>query len=51
MANGLAVDARKLPLEIQKLLAQRKLIPFVPGKRAEPKGTRDLRESNDYQGL
>lgn len=51
MVNGLAVDARKLPLEIQEHLAQRKLIPFVPRKHAEPKGTRDLREGNDHQGL
>jgi hypothetical protein len=36
MVNGLAVDARVLPLEIQEQLVQRKLIPFVPGKQAEP---------------
>lgn len=51
MINGLAVDTRKLSLEIQEQLAQRKLIPFVPIKRAEPKGTRDLGESDDHQGL
>lgn len=37
MVNGLAVDARALPLEIQEELVKRKLIPFVPGKQAEPK--------------
>lgn len=37
LVNGLAVDARTLPLEIQEELVRRKLIPFVPGKRTEPK--------------
>jgi hypothetical protein len=36
MVNGLAIDARTLPLEIQEELVRRKLIPFVPGKRTEP---------------
>lgn len=31
MINGLAVDARTLPVEIQEELVKRKLIPFVPG--------------------
>jgi hypothetical protein len=37
LVNGLAVDARTLPLGIQEELVLRKIIPFVPGKRAEPK--------------
>jgi hypothetical protein len=37
LVNGLAVDARTLPLEFQEELVRRKLIPFVPGKRTEPK--------------
>jgi hypothetical protein len=37
MVNGLAIDARTLPLEIQEELVRRKLIPFVPEKRTEPK--------------
>ena len=37
LVNGLAVDARTLPLEVQEELVRRKLIPFVPGKRTEPK--------------
>ena len=35
MINGLAVDARKLPLAIQEQLVKRGLIPFVPGNRDE----------------
>jgi hypothetical protein len=37
MVNGLAIDARTLPLEIQEELVRRKIIPFVTGKRTEPK--------------
>jgi hypothetical protein len=37
LVNGLAVDARTLPLEFQEELVRRKIIPFVPGKRTEPK--------------
>lgn len=37
MVNGLAVDSRTLPLEIQEELVRRKLIPFVPGKLTELK--------------
>ena len=37
MINGLAVDARKLPLEVQEELVRRKVIPFVSGKRNMPK--------------
>lgn len=37
LVNGLAVDARTLPLEVQEELVLRKIIPFVPGKQAEPK--------------
>jgi hypothetical protein len=32
MVNGLVVDARKLPKEIQEELARRGLIPFVPSE-------------------
>jgi hypothetical protein len=36
--NGLVVDVRNLPREIQEELARRGLIPFVPSeKMAEPK--------------
>jgi len=35
MVNGLIVDARNLPLELQKELVRRGLIPFVPGKKGE----------------
>ncbi|MBN1324435.1 MAG: hypothetical protein JW986_10650 [Methanotrichaceae archaeon] len=33
--NGLAADARSLPLPIQEELVRRKIIPFVPGKQSE----------------
>jgi len=31
--NGLAVDARKLPLHIQEHLARERIIPFVPSRK------------------
>ena len=31
MVNGLIVDARRLPLEIQKIAYEKGLIPYVPG--------------------
>jgi hypothetical protein len=37
MVNGLAVDARMLPPEVQEELVRRNIIPFVTEKRAEPK--------------
>ena len=33
MVNGLPVDARGLPLELQEYCAARGLIPYVPGRR------------------
>jgi Domain of unknown function (DUF6398) len=33
MVNGLIVDARSLPLEIQEIAYQKGLIPYVPGKQ------------------
>jgi len=45
MVNGLMVDARMLPREIQEVLAGKGVIPFVPsGKKAEPDG--DLQENS-----
>lgn len=35
MVNGLIVDARRLPLEIQEIAYQKGLIPYVPGKRKD----------------
>jgi len=33
MVNGLIVDARTLPLEIQEIAYEKGLIPYVPGKK------------------
>ena len=33
MVNGLIVDARSLPLEIQELAYEKGLIPYVPGRQ------------------
>jgi hypothetical protein len=37
MVNGLIVDARSLPLEIQEIAYQKGLIPYIPGKRENDK--------------
>jgi len=47
MINDLAVDARKLPVEIQEELVQRKLIPFVPGKRTVPDEEASVEDENE----
>ena len=44
--NGLAVDARKMPLEIQEELVKRGLIPFVPGNKGEV-NSRELPEDEN----
>jgi len=46
MINGLAVDARKMPLEIQEELVKRGLIPFVPGNKGEV-NSRELPEDEN----
>ena len=33
MVNGLIVDARRLPLEIQEIAYEKGLIPYVPGRQ------------------
>ena len=37
VVNGLILDARDLPLEIQEVAYQKGLIPYVPGKRGTKK--------------
>jgi len=34
MMNGMYVDARYAPLEIQEIAYEKGLIPYVPGKRS-----------------
>jgi hypothetical protein len=51
MINDLAVDARKLPIEIQEELVQRKLIPFVPGKRSVPDEETSVEDENKPKEL
>jgi len=35
MVNGLIVDARHLPREVQEVAYEKGLIPYVPGEREE----------------
>jgi hypothetical protein len=37
MVDGLIVDARRLPLEIQEIAYEKGLIPYIPGKREAKK--------------
>ena len=34
--NGLMVDVRRMPLEVQELAFAKGLIPYVPGRKSEP---------------
>jgi hypothetical protein len=37
MVDGLIVDARSMPIEIQEIAYQKGLIPYIPGKRESKK--------------
>lgn len=51
--NGLMVDARDLPLDLQEDAARRGLIPYVPAYRAPPEAGQPTREEliEHYQSL
>lgn len=47
MVNGLMVDARKLPLEVQEELVRRGLIPFLPKSKAGPEKEEPQEDENE----
>jgi hypothetical protein len=35
MVNGLIVDVRSMPLEVQRIAYEKGLIPYIPGEQGE----------------
>jgi hypothetical protein len=50
MVNGMMVDARKLPLEVQEELVRRGMIPFLPKSRAGPEKEEPQEDENESKG-